>query len=37
MVYRRYGIRSAETALLALGLSTGIWHLGNFEFRGGDS
>jgi signal transduction histidine kinase len=30
MVYRRYGIRSAETALLVLGLSTGLWHLGNF-------
>ena len=30
MVYRRYGLRSAETALLALGLSTGLWHLGNF-------
>src|SRR5262245_65572090 len=30
MVYRRYGIRSVETALLALGLSTGLWHLGNF-------
>ncbi|HEX5081314.1 MAG TPA: ATP-binding protein [Blastocatellia bacterium] len=30
MVYRRYGIRSAEIALLALGLSTGLWHLGNF-------
>jgi signal transduction histidine kinase len=30
MVYRRYGVRSAEIALLALGLSTGLWHLGNF-------
>jgi signal transduction histidine kinase len=30
MVYRRYGIRSAEIALLVLGLSTGLWHLGNF-------
>src|SRR5215475_13779888 len=30
MVYRRYGIRSAEIALLALGLSAGLWHLGNF-------
>ncbi|MGH9937520.1 MAG: hypothetical protein ACREAM_14830, partial [Blastocatellia bacterium] len=30
MIYRRYGIRSAERALLALGLSTGLWHLGNF-------
>jgi hypothetical protein len=30
MVYRRYGLRSAEIALLALGLSTGLWHLGNF-------
>jgi signal transduction histidine kinase len=30
MVYRRYGLRSVETALLALGLSTGLWHLGNF-------
>jgi signal transduction histidine kinase len=30
MIYRRYGIRSVEIALLALGLSTGLWHLGNF-------
>ena len=30
MVYRRYGVRRAEIALLALGLSTGLWHLGNF-------
>src|SRR5215813_5487822 len=30
MVYRRYGVRGAEIALLALGLSTGLWHLGNF-------
>ncbi len=30
MIYRRYGIRSAEASLLALGLSTGLWHLGNF-------
>ncbi|HEY7181500.1 MAG TPA: ATP-binding protein [Blastocatellia bacterium] len=30
MVYRRYGLRSAEIALLALGLCTGLWHLGNF-------
>ncbi len=30
MIYRRYGVRGAEIALLALGLSTGLWHLGNF-------
>src|SRR5262245_54377795 len=30
MVYRRYGVRSAEIALLILGLSTGLWHFGNF-------
>jgi hypothetical protein len=30
MIYRRYGIRSAEGALLALGLSAALWHLGNF-------
>src|SRR5215813_970455 len=30
MIYRRYGIRSAEGAVLALGLSAGLWHLGNF-------
>ena len=30
MLYRRYGIRHAERTLLALGLSTGLWHLGNF-------
>src|SRR5262245_18327555 len=30
MIYRRYGIRSAERALLALGLSACLWHLGNF-------
>jgi len=30
MLYRRYGIRQAERTLLALGLSTGLWHLGNF-------
>ncbi|MBO0860207.1 MAG: hypothetical protein J2P21_17395 [Chloracidobacterium sp.] len=30
MVYRRYGLRTAEIALLALGLCAGLWHLGNF-------
>jgi signal transduction histidine kinase len=30
MLYRRYGIRRAETSLLSLGLSIGLWHLGNF-------
>ncbi|HKQ79715.1 MAG TPA: ATP-binding protein [Blastocatellia bacterium] len=30
MLYRRYGIRHAERTLLALGLSAGLWHLGNF-------
>lgn len=30
MLYRRYGIRRAERTLLALGLSIGLWHLGNF-------
>jgi signal transduction histidine kinase len=30
MLYQRYGIRRAERSLLALGLSIGLWHLGNF-------
>src|SRR5262245_12412484 len=30
MLYQRYGIRRAERSLLALGLSTGLWHVGNF-------
>src|SRR5262245_35511098 len=30
MLYRRYGIRHADRTLLALGLSAGVWHLGNF-------
>ena len=30
MLYRRYGIRRVERTLLALGLSIGLWHLGNF-------
>jgi signal transduction histidine kinase len=30
MLYRRYGIRRAERTLLALGLTIGLWHLGNF-------
>ncbi len=30
MLYRRYGIRQTERTLLALGLSAGLWHLGNF-------
>jgi signal transduction histidine kinase len=30
MLYRRYGIRRAERSILALGLSIGLWHLGNF-------
>jgi signal transduction histidine kinase len=30
MIYRRYGIRRVERTLLALGVSIGLWHLGNF-------
>ncbi|MGH9833781.1 MAG: sensor histidine kinase [Blastocatellia bacterium] len=30
MLFRRYGIRRAERTLLALGLTIGLWHLGNF-------
>jgi signal transduction histidine kinase len=30
MLFQRYGIRRAERSLLALGLSIGLWHLGNF-------
>jgi signal transduction histidine kinase len=30
MLYQRYGIRRAERSLLALGLSIGLWHVGNF-------
>jgi signal transduction histidine kinase len=30
MLYSRYGIRRAERSLLGLGLSVGLWHLGNF-------
>src|SRR5262245_26242088 len=29
-LYRRYGIRHVERTLMALGLSAGLWHLGNF-------
>src|SRR5262245_61133260 len=30
MLYRRYGLRHVERALLGLALSIGVWHLGNF-------
>ncbi len=30
MLYHRYGIRRAERSLLLLGLSIGLWHIGNF-------
>jgi signal transduction histidine kinase len=30
MILRRYGIRQVERSLLGLGLSIGLWHLGNF-------
>ncbi|MFN0084001.1 MAG: ATP-binding protein [Blastocatellia bacterium] len=30
MLYRRYGIRRVERTLFGLGLSIGLWHLGNF-------
>ncbi len=30
MLYHRYGIRRVERTLLALGVSIGLWHLGNF-------
>ncbi len=30
VLYRRYGIRRVEASLLGLGLSIGLWHLGNF-------
>src|SRR5262249_39351114 len=30
MLYRRYGVRHTERTLLAMGLSAGLWHLGNF-------
>jgi len=30
MLYQRYGLRRAERTLLALGLTIGLWHLGNF-------
>ncbi|MCI0338835.1 MAG: ATP-binding protein [Acidobacteria bacterium] len=30
MLYQRYGVRRAERSLLTLGLSIGLWHLGNF-------
>ncbi len=30
MLFQRYGIRRVERSLLALGLSIGLWHLGNF-------
>ena len=30
MILSRYGIRQVERTLLGLGLSIGLWHLGNF-------
>jgi len=30
MILRRYGIRQVERSLFGLGLSIGLWHLGNF-------
>lgn len=30
LLYHRYGIRRAERSLLGLGLSVGLWHVGNF-------
>ncbi len=30
MILNRYGIRQVERSLLGLGLSIGVWHLGNF-------
>ena len=30
MILRRYGIRRVERSLFGLGLSIGLWHLGNF-------